>query len=649
MRFNIFKYILLSTVLFAVSHSAMAQYKSILDRFELDYIRGCEGLTVNVSFNIPTEFIESAGFYLYGYDPDSVDISRATTHTYTEPGQHYFVMQVKSEGIFAGNQRDSILVEIIEPQTPTFTIHNCEDNLVRVEINDDYYDNYSVKFTENDSITTAPLTFTDAFDYGAVGNYRIDVRGQLEDAPLVGLTGGCPSANSGFTSIESIVSPEITSITTETNRTGGSLQLAHNLGENSIYNIFQSDSGSDNFVELGNTDSPAETLIEDLNTKGDFYCFHIDTYDACSDVTIRSDIACSVNFQVEANGDGHRLTWDTDETQAQSYVITRNDGQLAEFSDLSVKTYNDTAVICLQEYIYSVSAHFATAIGSSQDTAIIAIESGDLPAITINPKSTVLNQEVVVTWRAPSTGDIPFRQYLVERNINSRSWSRIGMVEDTLFIDNNNSFTNEHSYRISYDDDCGNESLPSPLTAPITLKQVSSRGKIVSYSWNKYETWTEGIRNYTLERLDVDGNVIEEYAVLSGRTKDIEFDIDDIDQKLIRVRAESLDEISDFTYSNIIDSRLSLEMFLPNAFTPDGDNLNDYFIAKGPAIDNFVMEIYNRWGILVFSTTDLINGWDGNINGEKSPQGTYVYKIYFEDGTGKKYDQTGSFLLLRNG
>jgi len=648
MRFNLFTYIFILFTWFMATDHTVAQHSSVLNRFDVDYIRGCEGLTLTIDINIVNAATLNPVFYLDGYKPGIDSASSNTTQTYNEAGSYYLVMRVDDVGIFENDQLDSILIEVFEPRVPTFTIHNCDNNLVRVEISDDYYDTYSVKYTTTDSVDAAPLSITNAYDYGTVGDYRIDVRGEFNDAPLTGLSGGCLSDNKGFTSIENIIPPTISSIRTEFNAINGSLQIAHELGDNSIYNITQSDNSSDNLVSIGNA-SNAETLLEGLNTKNDFYCFEIDTYDACNDLTISSDIVCSVNFQIQSTPDGHELSWNTDESIAQSYVITRNNSLLTEITDLSIKNYVDTAVICLQEYEYTVSANFTSAISSSQDTTIIAIQSGDLPAITVHPYSTVEDQGVNIIWTAPSSGEIPFRQYLIERTINSRSWSRIGTAEDTIYIDTENSFQNEQSYRISYDDDCGNQSIPSPLTTPITLQQVSSRGKIVSYSWNKYETWTEGIRNYTLERIDSEGNLIEEYPVLSGRTKDIEFGIDDLDEKLIRVRAESLDQEAQFSYSNVVDSRLSVEMFLPNAFTPDGDNLNDNFIAKGPSIDNFTMEIYNRWGILIFSTDDLINGWDGNVKGKKSPQGAYVYKIYFEDGTGREYNQTGSFLLLRKG
>lgn len=181
------------------------------------------------------------------------------------------------------------------------------------------------------------------------------------------------------------------------------------------------------------------------------------------------------------------------------------------------------------------------------------------------------------------------------------------------------------------------------------IEQGAIRGKEVSFNWNKYETWLSGIRSYTLERVDETGSLQEEFTVFSGREKTVEFSPNDSENKLIRVRAESLDPTPRFTYSNIILTELATTMFLPNVFTPDDDGLNDRFVAKGPKVFNFRMEVYSRWGVLIFTTDDNFNGWDGRINDLEAPEGTYIYKIYYEDAENRKYDQSGSILLMRKG
>jgi gliding motility-associated-like protein len=90
---------------------------------------------------------------------------------------------------------------------------------------------------------------------------------------------------------------------------------------------------------------------------------------------------------------------------------------------------------------------------------------------------------------------------------------------------------------------------------------------------------------------------------------------------------------------------------VPNAFTPDGDNMNDFFMPRqwlSKGVSTFKMIIYNRWGQEIYSTTKIDGrGWDGKFNGVDQPQGVYVYTIQvsFKDGTAEK--KQGNITLLR--
>jgi gliding motility-associated-like protein len=67
---------------------------------------------------------------------------------------------------------------------------------------------------------------------------------------------------------------------------------------------------------------------------------------------------------------------------------------------------------------------------------------------------------------------------------------------------------------------------------------------------------------------------------------------------------------------------------LPNAFTPDGDGLNDCFgVRSWGVVKNFQFRVYGRWGNLVFQTSDPAQCWDGTYKGQKLEPGTYVYQI----------------------
>jgi gliding motility-associated-like protein len=69
------------------------------------------------------------------------------------------------------------------------------------------------------------------------------------------------------------------------------------------------------------------------------------------------------------------------------------------------------------------------------------------------------------------------------------------------------------------------------------------------------------------------------------------------------------------------------QLFFPNAFTPDGDGINEVFGPGTRYIEKFEMSIYDRWGQLVYSTEDVNKPWDGKVNGADVVTGVYVYKF----------------------
>jgi gliding motility-associated-like protein len=83
--------------------------------------------------------------------------------------------------------------------------------------------------------------------------------------------------------------------------------------------------------------------------------------------------------------------------------------------------------------------------------------------------------------------------------------------------------------------------------------------------------------------------------------------------------------------SNIVKVNPELYMYLPNAFTPNEDGLNDSFGALGYGVKDSHLPIYNRWGQLIFESNSQDNQWDGTYHGQKSPIGSYIYTI---DSTG---------------
>ena len=88
------------------------------------------------------------------------------------------------------------------------------------------------------------------------------------------------------------------------------------------------------------------------------------------------------------------------------------------------------------------------------------------------------------------------------------------------------------------------------------------------------------------------------------------------------------------------------ELWMPNAFTPNGDGLNDRFLpvfSHPDEIEDFEMMVYDRWGSMVFLTKDMHTGWDGG----DLPRGMYVWVIRYKSAREEEHTVKGSVMLGR--
>lgn len=108
------------------------------------------------------------------------------------------------------------------------------------------------------------------------------------------------------------------------------------------------------------------------------------------------------------------------------------------------------------------------------------------------------------------------------------------------------------------------------------------------------------------------------------------------------------------TQTGCIDSNLvclevinGLNVVVPNIFTPNGDNINDAFSIRTEGISDLSCDIYDRWGVKLYSWTGLTGYWDGTNQGKKCPDGTYYYMVHTTSVKGVEKTYTGFVQLLK--
>lgn len=84
------------------------------------------------------------------------------------------------------------------------------------------------------------------------------------------------------------------------------------------------------------------------------------------------------------------------------------------------------------------------------------------------------------------------------------------------------------------------------------------------------------------------------------------------------------------------------------SFSPNGDGINDiWYVGNVGYYEEFLIQVYNRWGQKVFESTKDMEGWDGKWNGQPVPDGTYYYIAEFNDRHFGKQKKNGSITILR--
>jgi gliding motility-associated-like protein len=92
------------------------------------------------------------------------------------------------------------------------------------------------------------------------------------------------------------------------------------------------------------------------------------------------------------------------------------------------------------------------------------------------------------------------------------------------------------------------------------------------------------------------------------------------------------------------------ELFMPNAFSPNGDGVNDVFrpfFSSPPPPEGYLLQVWDRWGGLIHETQDLLSGWDGTDGLQPVPNGTYLFILTYNASAGDNRRRAGTVNLLR--
>ncbi|RZA00888.1 MAG: PKD domain-containing protein [Sphingobacteriaceae bacterium] len=448
----------------------------------------------------------------------------------------------------------------------------------------------------------------------------------------------------------------------------GTVQVSWN--KNAVYDFaeYRLERSGDINTLINNPKHFSDTLYMDndvaLQTSAKSYCYTISTVDACQNLSLPSDKHCTILLQTVTQGSGQtRLTWNSYRgwSIVKAYNIyragaDRNYVQIATVA-ANILMYNDSN-LCDEEYCYYVEAAHPNNIYFSRSN--ISCTRPLYTYQTISPKlqyATVEdNSYVKIGWE-----DVPEKNtiaYIIDRYTYNKGWENSYALSSGGSYSDYKTKVNEQSYayRIRTEDACGYLGPYSDPASSIYLN-VSTQGDKIVLKWNKYYKWQKGIENYEVQLRKRSG----EFVTIAQLTDNDSVYIDDsvysnVDTAYCyRIVATENSLYPNTSISNRACTFLPPRIYAPNAFTPNSDGVNDVWNVSATSIYNkagsplkdYKLQIYDRWGSLVFESNDVYKGWDGKHNGTNSPIGVYVYLIKAEALNGNYINLRGNITLVK--
>ncbi|MEY2792294.1 MAG: hypothetical protein RJA76_286 [Bacteroidota bacterium] len=223
---------------------------------------------------------------------------------------------------------------------------------------------------------------------------------------------------------------------------------------------------------------------------------------------------------------------------------------------------------------------------------------------------------------------------------------------DTIFIDElSTDVSRPIQYQIQAEDICGNLSSLSYVGRTIFLKVEVipstnwSTAQSTRLTWNPYEFWNDGVLNYEIESNQESSSA--NWTLIERLNDTITNDNSFIEQgkyskcyRISAVRAVT----SNRSNSNVVCASSDPLIFIPSAFTPNDNGLNDEFVIAAIGFEKFSMDIYNSWGQKIHSQQNLTDNWKPT---KDVPAGIYVYSIKGISGNGAEYRFSGTIQILR--
>lgn len=267
---------------------------------------------------------------------------------------------------------------------------------------------------------------------------------------------------------------------------------------------------------------------------------------------------------------------------------------------------------------------------------------------------------VDLNWLIDTTADI--NAFLIYRSAQGASPVLIDSLAPLPLVALLNYYTDGsaltdvsfYQYRIDSRDDCG-LTKASTVGKTILLDARFSNNTTVYLQWSPFELEYATVLNYTVGRM-INGSIVplqtlgpQEFSF----EESIASAVSDVGVFCYVVEAEYALNLPGFSPENLKSSSnircIEQEpvVYVASAVVPEGKNKLVRPVLLVPNVKEYEFSVYDRWGKLLFITSEITAGWDGTNKGERLPFGTYTYRVRVVTQQGKELIQKGTITLLR--
>lgn len=415
-----------------------------------------------------------------------------------------------------------------------------------------------------------------------------------------------------------------------------------------------------------------ETIIR-LNATNE-YCFRLKAFDDCNSPIISNEVCTIIQKASIVGGTNDlKLDWNSPDPAVVKYTIPYSESP-SEANPYAIQSIKPTATTytfkypdCRKKYYFSINAY----IGNAPDQTIIKS-----PLILVDPKSSSLlppitfglvsveNNKLLVFRPQASNIKPPSKYKFFRSEGGAGNFLPITESANNLYEDQSAEPTKrQYCYKVEYEDECGNPSEQSPAFCSIYLN--STQENTLNWTPPVLQSNNPNPITYYIQSID-ENNKVTDINSTTNTSQNVKQQIEDLlslantngEAKFVIKAKQNINvfnngipigtreiEVSSNEYIFVIPAQL----YLPTAFSPNEDGMNDIFEAKGRYIVEFNLEIYDRWGNAIFESQDMNTGWNGTTSDGLSPAqaGNYGFKIFGLDAAGNKFEKIGSVKLVR--